>query len=152
VDGSEVTAAVFERSIRANRAALAETSLDASFRVFAYPLNGPAVGTKRVAAKYFAGCRGGGQTFNRGLVDLNLLKAYFIDSRSRDNLNEAARLIEANAAAKGWLIFATHDVTESPSAYGCSPAYFKEVVELSRSSGAQVLPMTRVCGELGIVK
>jgi peptidoglycan/xylan/chitin deacetylase (PgdA/CDA1 family) len=151
VDGSVVSAAAFERSIKANQAALAETGLEADFKVFAYPLNGPAVGTKRVVERYFAGSRGGGQTFNRDVVDLNLLKSYFIDSRSRDNFPEAARLIEQNAAAKGWLIFSTHDVGTTPSSYGCTPRYLDELVRLSRDTGARVLPMTQVCHELGIV-
>ena len=150
LDGSEVTADEFERSICANRFALAKAALGVRFQVFAYPLNGPAVGTKRVAGKYFAASRGGGQTFNRDIVDLNLLKSYFIDERSRHNLREAAQLIESNAAAKGWLIFATHDVADTPSAYGCSPAYLNEVVRLSLASGARVLPMTQVGRQLGI--
>ena len=150
LDGSLVTAADFDRSIQANRAALQASGLDAQFEVFAYPLSGPAVATKRVAGQHFVGCRGGGQTFNRYVVDLSLLKSYFIDYRSRDNLREVASLIEANAATKGWLIFATHDVSDSPSPYGCTSACFEEIVRLSRASGARLLPMTHACRELGL--
>jgi peptidoglycan/xylan/chitin deacetylase (PgdA/CDA1 family) len=150
VDGSLVAPAEFERSIEANRAALSGSSLDTTFEVFAYPLNGPSVATKRVASQYFAACRGGGQTMNRYVVDLSLLKSYFVDYRSRGDLREAADLIEANAAVKGWLIFSTHDVCESPSLYGCTPAYFEEVVRRSLASHARVLPMAQVCRELGI--
>jgi hypothetical protein len=49
------------------------------------------------------------------------------------------------------LIFATHDVATRPSAYGCDPKCFEEVVRLSLASGARVLPMTHVCRELGLV-
>jgi peptidoglycan/xylan/chitin deacetylase (PgdA/CDA1 family) len=150
VDGSEVSADDFERSIKANQQALAQSDLDTQFTVFAYPLSGPAVGTKRVAERFFAGCRGGGQTFNKDVVDLNLLKSYFIDYKNRDDLTEATRLIESNAQAKGWLIFSTHDVTTTPSAYGCAPSYLDAVVRLSQASGSRVLPMTQACHELGI--
>lgn len=150
LDGSKVSAADFERSIEANRLALAASAIDANFEVFAYPINGPAVGTKRVAGASFVACRGGGQSFNRDLVDLNLLNAYFIDQRSGQSVTEVRRLIEATVEAKGWLIFATHDVAESPSPYGCNPGYFNEVVRLSVAAGATVLPMTDVCRELGI--
>lgn len=152
LDGSQVTAAEFERSIEANRAALAASVGDAQFEVFAYPLNGPAAGTKRVAGNHFAACRWGGQTFNRGAIDLNLLRAYFLDKRSREGLDTITELIVSNAAAKGWLIFATHDVADSPSAYGCTPEYFDAVVRLSLESGARVLPMSHVCNELGITQ
>ena len=150
LDGSEVSASEFKRSIEANRAALNRTGIPAHFDVFAYPLNGPAVGTKRVAGERFVGCRGGGQTFNRDVIDLNLLKAYFLDKRSRTSLEEIAQLIESNAAAKGWLILATHDVADEPSNYGCAPGYFDDAVRLAVQSGARVLPMTAVCRELGI--
>jgi len=151
LDGSEVTATAFEQSIESNRAALARTAIDAQFRVFAYPLSGPSVGTKKIAGRHFAGCRGGGQSFNRDVVDLNLLKAYFVDQRSRDNLDEATQLIHSNAATNGWLIFATHDVAHNPSPYGCNEEYFEKIVQLALASGARVLPMTQVCRELGIV-
>jgi peptidoglycan/xylan/chitin deacetylase (PgdA/CDA1 family) len=151
LDGSKVSAAEFERSIEANSQALATSAIDAKFQVFAYPLNGPAVETKRIAGERFLACRGGGQCFNRDTVDLSLLKAYFLDHRSGQNLAEVRQLIEANAAAKGWLIFATHDVAENPSPYGCPPAFFDEIVRLSLMSGAKVMPMSHVCQQLGIV-
>jgi len=150
LDGSLVTASEFERSIEANGSALSASAVDASFQVFAYPLSGPSVATKRVAGQHFRACRGGGQSFNRDAVDLSLLNAYFLDERSGQNLAEVDRLIEANAAAKGWLIFATHDVAENPSPYGCDPAYFDEIVRLSVASGAKVLPMAQVCQALSI--
>jgi hypothetical protein len=84
------------------------------------------------------------------VIDLNLLKAYFLDWRNRGDLGAVRRLIEQNAMSSGWLIFATHDVAVSPSPYGCEPQYFEEVVRLSLRSGARVLPMMRVCQELGI--
>jgi peptidoglycan/xylan/chitin deacetylase (PgdA/CDA1 family) len=150
LDGSKVTSDAFDDSIKANQAALSQSGLGVAFDVFAYPLSGPAVGTKRVAAKYFAGCRGGGQMLNRDVVDLSLLKAYFLDHRNRHNLKEAVQLVEANIAANGWLIFATHDVTTKPSSHGCTPAYLEELVRVSLKSGAKVLPMTDVCRDLGI--
>jgi hypothetical protein len=57
-------------------------------------------------------------------------------------------LIEESNASGAWLIFATHDVTEEPSRYGCRPEFFEEVVGLAVGSGARVLPMNKVCEEL----
>jgi peptidoglycan/xylan/chitin deacetylase (PgdA/CDA1 family) len=148
LDGSRSTAAAFERSIEANRAALAEIVPGSDFGVFAYPLNGPVLSIKRAVGRHFVGCRGGGQAFNSGVIDLNLLNAYFLDKRNRGNLEAVRTVIEQNAAARGWLIFATHDVTASPSDYGCEPGFFEDVVRLSVQSGARVRPMMQAYHEL----
>jgi peptidoglycan/xylan/chitin deacetylase (PgdA/CDA1 family) len=150
LDGTRASAEDFERSIAANRSALAGHGIDAAFSVFAYPLDGPVVGIKRAVGRHFAGCRGGGQTCNRDVIDLNLLKAYFLDRRAGGTLDSVRKLIDLNAAAGGWLIFATHDVVPTPSLYGVQPAYLDAVVRFAIESGARVLPMARVCGELGV--
>jgi len=151
VDGSVVSADQFARSIEANRIALEQSAVSSRFDVFAYPLNGPALATKRGAGRRFVACRGGGQAINHGTLDLNLLKSYFLDARSRGRVDEVRRLIEANATGKGWLIFATHDVSETPSEYGCDIAYFNTILQLSLTAGARILPMAQVCRELGLV-
>jgi peptidoglycan/xylan/chitin deacetylase (PgdA/CDA1 family) len=150
LDGCDSTVDAFERSIAANRSALSEIVPGESFTVFAYPLDGPVLSIKRAVGKHFVGCRGGGQSFNAGVIDLNLLRAYFIDRRNRENLDLVQRVIDENASRRGWLIFATHDVAESPSEYGCDPRFFEQVVQLSLQSGARVLPMMRTCRELKI--
>lgn len=150
LDGCRSTVEAFERSIAANRAALAECVPGGNFPVFAYPLDGPVLSIKRAVGRHFVGCRCGGQSFNAGVIDLNLLNAYFLDKKNRGNLEAVRRVIEQNAAARGWLIFATHDVTAAPSDYGCEPGYFEAVVRLSLESGARVLPMMRACRELSI--
>jgi peptidoglycan/xylan/chitin deacetylase (PgdA/CDA1 family) len=149
-DGSVVSAIQFKRSIDANQSALINSGLTVRFETFAYPLNGPAWLTKKVAGSCFTGCRGGGQTFNEQVADLSLLKAYFLDRRSHDRMDEIRDLIERNAAARGWLIFATHDVGSQPSVYGCAADRFASIVDMSVRSGAQVLPMRDVYGRLGI--
>jgi peptidoglycan/xylan/chitin deacetylase (PgdA/CDA1 family) len=150
LDGMNVTPEEFERSIQANHAALVDSRLATRFGVFAYPLEGPALPVKRVTGPLFAASRWGGQTFNHDVIDLNLLKAYFLDQRSAAGLDDVARLIESNANAGGWLIFATHDVDRAPSDYGCDRSYFSKLVHLAVVSGARVLPMTTVCNELRI--
>ena len=100
--------------------------------VFAYPLDGPVLSVKREVGKHFVACRGGGQAFNAGALDLNLLKACFLDARNNNQPHVVRQLIDQNNAARGWLIFATHDVTPQPSRYGCCPDFFEQVVRLRR--------------------
>jgi hypothetical protein len=84
----------------------------------------------------------GGQTFNSGITDLNYLCAFFLE-KSRDNPEAVKSLIDQNARARGWLIFATHDVCERPSPYGCTSEFFEQVVRWAVDSGACILPVVR---------
>jgi peptidoglycan/xylan/chitin deacetylase (PgdA/CDA1 family) len=147
---------VYERAILENRQALTEVLPGASFQTFAYPHSAPRLAVKRIAGRYFRCCRGGGlkarrylhypaaggQTFNRGVTDLNYLCAFFLE-QSRDNPEAVKSLIDQNALARGWLIFATHDVCADPSPFGCTPDFFERVVQWSLESGAQILPVVK---------
>jgi peptidoglycan/xylan/chitin deacetylase (PgdA/CDA1 family) len=131
--------AVFERSIIDNAVRLREWLPDTSFRTLAYPLAGPRPNTKRRAARHFSCCRGVGQTHNADVVDPGLLSAYFLE-RAKD-FDSVKRMIDGNSGAGGWLIFATHDVCDAASPWGCSPGFFDDVVRYASRSGAAVLPV-----------
>jgi peptidoglycan/xylan/chitin deacetylase (PgdA/CDA1 family) len=133
----------FEQSIIRNRAALAKIVPGASFRSFSYPLSTPRPSVKRASAKYFACSRAGGQTFNSGKADLNQLSAYFLE-KARGDIHQVRDIIGRNRESKGWLIFATHDISPEPSRYGCTPEFFEEVVQSSAQSGARILPVIGV--------
>jgi len=150
LDGCRSTPEAFERSIAANEAAVAECVPGLTLPIFAYPLDGPVLSVKKAVSKHFVGCRWGGQSFNAGVADLNLLKAYFLDERTRHDLDAVRAIIQQNADARGWLIFATHDVNPNPSPYGCAPDFFDAVVRLSLESGARVVPMMQACRQLKI--
>lgn len=147
---------VYERAIVENQQALTEVLPGASFQTFSYPHSAPRIAVKKVASKYFRCCRGGGlkpgryfrrhaaggQTFNWGVTDLNYLCAFFLE-QSKDNPDAVKTLIDQNAHARGWLIFATHDVCADPSPFGCTPDFFERVVEWSCASGARILPVVK---------
>ena len=145
---------IYARAIVENQKTLTELLPGIKFQTFAYPYSAPAVAVKRVAARHFLCCRGGGlragryfpraggQTFNSGVTDLNLLCAVFLE-KSWNNPEAMKSLIDQNTQARGWLIFATHDVRESPSRFGCTPAFFEQVVQWSLESGARLLPVVK---------
>jgi len=141
-DSWETSPAEFETSILRNRKAVAEQLPGVTLGSLSYPINWPRPQTKRAVARYFECARGGGQTFNDGIVDLNYLKAFFIE-QSRDGFDAVKQTIDATARAKGWLIFATHDVCDAPTRFGCTPRLFEQVVECSAKSGAAVLPVSK---------
>jgi peptidoglycan/xylan/chitin deacetylase (PgdA/CDA1 family) len=139
---------VFEQSMLKNRQVLARVLPNTVFSTFAYPLCNPSPANKRRVGKLFNCCRGGGQTFNAGMADFNLLKAFFLDIRNGDTIDAVRRLIDKNSEFRGWLIFATHDVDDNPSPYGCTKEFFEEVVAYAASSGARLLPVGKACQEL----
>lgn len=147
-DPWKTTTKVFEQSVLKNRQALARVLPNTVFSTFAYPLCGPNPANKRRTGKLFNCCRGGGQTFNVGTADLNLLKAFFLDIRNGNNIEAVKRLIDRNSECQGWLIFATHDVVDNPSPYGCTKEFFKDVVAYAASSDSLLLPVGKACEQI----
>jgi peptidoglycan/xylan/chitin deacetylase (PgdA/CDA1 family) len=144
----EIEGEAFEGSVLQNRAVLGKLVPGAEFKSLSYPIAEPRPMTKRRAARHFLCCRGGGQTLNAGTADLNQLAAYFLE-KSRDRIQAVKDLIELNREARGWIIFATHDVSPDPSPYGCTPEFFDSVVQYAMNSGARILP---VVGALEVIR
>jgi peptidoglycan/xylan/chitin deacetylase (PgdA/CDA1 family) len=133
--------AVFETSVRDNARELASLCPHARFKTLSYPISCPHPAIKRRCAKYFFGCRAGGQTYNSGAVDLNNLRAFFLE-QSRDNIGAIKQVIDTNCRACGWLILVTHDVSDNPTRFGCQPALFEKIVTYATMSQAQIVPVS----------
>jgi glycosyltransferase involved in cell wall biosynthesis len=147
-DSWNADAGTFENSIIENRTALSELCPGAEFESFAYPISLPRPQTKARIADYFLCCRGGGQTFNVGKVDLNQLSSYFLE-KSRGEFQTVKNLIDRNRQACGWLIFATHDISDTPTPFGCTPEFFERVVQYAVSSSANILPVVQAMEVIG---
>lgn len=94
---------------------------------FAYPFGATAPHAKRVMQRQFFTARGIRPGINRRGLDRAELRA----NRIYDHDFDAARmraLVDENRAVGGWLIFYTHDVSEAPSPYGCTPDQLALVV------------------------
>ena len=136
----ETRPAEFEESIAENQRVLERLLPGRVFQSFSYPITCPRPGTKRRTGRHFASSRGGGQIYNLGKADLNHVSAYFLEKDGGDPA-PAKRMIDRAVANRGWLIFATHDVSETPTRYGCQPGYFEEIVRYAAASGSKVLPV-----------
>jgi peptidoglycan/xylan/chitin deacetylase (PgdA/CDA1 family) len=131
---------IFEESILRNRRALEAIHPGASFRTLSYPISEPHPFIKRRISSYFLCCRAGGPSPNVGVIDLNALGACFLE-QNRDNPGALKELIDRNCRERGWLVFATHDISNSPTPYGCTPWLFEDIVGYAVGSGARVLPV-----------
>lgn len=131
---------VFEDAILRNQRAAAEFAPALRMRSLSYPISGPRPGSKARAARYYACARGGSQTLNLGATDSRLLHSFFLE-RSGSDFSAVQSLLDRNAKCRGWLVFTTHDVSESPTPFGCTPAFFEKTVTAAVRSGAEVLPL-----------
>ena len=146
-DSSYCPTSDFVESVRSNQQALDRLLPGAHFRTFSFPKSAPRARTKNLIGQRFECCRGGGQTFNAGIADLNYLRAYFLE-QAKGNVSAVRQIIDQNREAKGWLILATHDVCPQPSRFGCTPDFFAAVVNYAVQSGARTLPVIRAFEEL----
>ncbi|HTQ96701.1 MAG TPA: glycosyltransferase family 2 protein [Candidatus Acidoferrum sp.] len=80
---------------------------------------------------------------------MNQLSAYFLE-KSRGNLQVVKDLIDRNREACGWLIFATHDLAENHTPFGCTPGFFEQVVRYAANSGAEILTVVDALESLGV--
>lgn len=139
-DSWETDPQAFQNSIIQNGEELSKLLPGVEFKNFSYPISLPRPLTKAKTAGHFLSCRGGGQALNVGKADLNQLSAYFLE-KSRHDIHAVKALIDRNREARGWLIFATHDISDRPTPFGCTPDFFEQVVQYAVSSGANILPV-----------
>lgn len=124
-----------DRNARDCRFALGEQP----FVTFAYPYGLASAAAKRLVAARFAAVRHIRKGINAGTVDMAELRANEI---SADMPAQALnRLIDRCRERRGWLLLFTHDISETPSPWGCTPALFAELVERAVASGCSVLPI-----------
>jgi peptidoglycan/xylan/chitin deacetylase (PgdA/CDA1 family) len=147
LDAWRVSRNAYISSVDANRTALEDCLPGYRFRSFAYPKSGARFGVKAELARRFDCCRGGGQTFNCGVADLNLLNACFIDAYAKADLDFLHDLIARTVRARGWLILAAHDISHRGTPFSCSPAFFSDLVRCAAGSGASLIPVGEACAK-----
>ena len=136
----ETPAEEFESSVARNAEELGGFLPGARFRSHSYPVSPPRTATKRRMGGRFACCRGGGQTHNVGMLDLNCLRGFFLE-QTRGDPGPLAAAIAASAEAAGWLILVTHDISPRPSRHGVTPSFLEHALSLATASGAVILPV-----------
>jgi peptidoglycan/xylan/chitin deacetylase (PgdA/CDA1 family) len=134
----------FNNSIKKNTNVFKTITSEIHFKSFSYPKTNPSPTNKAIAGKNFDSCRAGGQINNLNQVDLNLLRSYFIDKRNNRDITELKDLVDRNTEENGWLIISTHDISDTPSKFGCSIEYFKEIVDHIANKNIKVLKTAEV--------
>jgi peptidoglycan/xylan/chitin deacetylase (PgdA/CDA1 family) len=107
---------------------------------YAFPYGRVSPRTKRFFAPRFSNVRGVHPGVNVGKVDLAQLNAVSLETRCwNEKAIEAA--IQRVLHDHGWLVFYTHDVSETPSEYGSTPAMLDWALKKLADARIAVLPM-----------
>lgn len=114
---------------------------------FAYPYGHATLSSKRKLGPGLCSSRGTIPGLNGPEMDLNLLRANFLYGDA-NQLERVQRLIDENAMQRSWLILYSHDVADSPSPHGCTPALLRETVRFALKQGARVLTVAAVMKSL----
>lgn len=118
---------------------------------FAYPFGHVSLVAKKRIGSQMKTCRGIYGGLNGRNPDLNLLYANSLYG-DIDQMAPYESLVSLNQQRKAWLIFYTHDVRDTPSPFGCTPALLEKVVELVLARGFHIAPVQKVVDAMGSVQ
>jgi peptidoglycan/xylan/chitin deacetylase (PgdA/CDA1 family) len=112
-------------------------------RSFAYPYGLAPLRFRWAMRGAFAGCRSTVRGLNGSRFDPSLLRAVGLE-RWRRRRSRIAEAVEMAARDRRWIIVFTHDVSERPTDFGCTPAELECVIRLARAAGLDVRPVSAV--------
>ena len=141
-------AGALDAGIARSRAFFRALSPDIALDNFAYPFGVASLERKLQLQRLFASCRGIAPGVNRDLVDLGNLRAVEVYDRTID-WTAIDRFLALTVRRNGWLVLYTHDVEETPSWIGCSPAVLEEVVVRARRHGCEIATVRDAMRRIG---
>ncbi len=137
----------FRAEVDTGRRALEEITGQSDFGNFAFPFGDITLNAKTKIGMDVASARGIWGGFNDTKVDLNLLKANSLYG-GLDKSSKVRELILENERRQSWLIFYSHDVRDTPSLFGCTPALLEFAVSFALSRSTRVATVAEVVTEL----
>jgi hypothetical protein len=136
------------REIERNRSHFRSIDPAITLENFAYPYGMASVWRKKQLAKTFRSARGILPGVNRGLIDLQFLRASPLIDHDID-VAGVDRLFDAAVASGGWLIFYGHDVVDAPSPYGCTPALLRHALEAAEKRSMPIVTVAEALRRIG---
>ena len=107
---------------------------------YAFPYGAASVRAKKFHGRRYSNLRGSHQGINSGRVDLAQLQAVSMERRNWD-ASIIARAIRHAQHNNGWIVFYTHDVSDSPTVYGATEDMMRKVLDGLAAARIPVLPM-----------
>lgn len=141
----------FEADALKGREAVINFTGRSTLHQFAYPYGHISLRAKARIGSQMNSCRSILEGINVSPVDLNLLRANSLYNSTID-LRVVEHLMRLNDRRRGWLIFYTHDVRDSPSPWGCTPRQFEAVVGLASRMEFRFLTVGEVLAEAQVTR
>jgi peptidoglycan/xylan/chitin deacetylase (PgdA/CDA1 family) len=114
---------------------------------FAYPYGDVSIDAKRVLGPRYRALRG----LHEGVVedgsDLNQMPAVGIEGP--DGEARASRWLTEAARRRGWLLLYTHDVSDSPSAWGCTPEALDRLLAQAKALDFEIRTVDGALNRIG---
>jgi peptidoglycan/xylan/chitin deacetylase (PgdA/CDA1 family) len=137
----------FRRDVEQGRRAIEQITGQSDSGNFAFPFGQITLRAKRVVGQDVASSRGIMGGFNGPVVDLNMLRANSLYGGQSNRANVRELMVE-NERRQSWLIFYTHDVSPTPSPFGCTPELLEFAVSFASQSCARVSTIAEVLSEV----
>lgn len=137
----------FLADIQKGRHAIEQLTGKADSGNFAFPFGEFTLKAKSLVGAEAVSCRSTWKGLNGPYVDLNLLRAYSLYG-GRDERALVRKLILDNEQKKSWLIFYSHDVQDSPSRFGCTPALLEFAVSCVLQTSTRIRTVAEVVAKL----
>jgi len=141
----DVTTAEFVMNCESNRTKALEMLDGYVLRNFSFPEGVVTSAAKAALMMCYDTCRTIEPGINVGPIDKAFLLANPVYSSG--GIARPMKLVEQSVRENGWLILYTHDVSESPSPYGCTPDEFHHIVKCAVDSGAEILPVAEAAAQ-----
>jgi peptidoglycan/xylan/chitin deacetylase (PgdA/CDA1 family) len=148
IASSSVSLFSFQQDVMKGQEAIREVTGSTPSANFAYPYGDVTLAAKKALGVQMTSCRGIYGGINGPNLDVSLLRANSLYG-DVDGLAFVERLIAENQKQKGWLIFYTHDVRETPSRYGCTPALLELTLSAAIRAGSTISTVAQVVTNLG---
>ena len=142
-----VSASTFLADVQKGRQAIEQLTGKSDSGNFAFPFGDLTLEAKKLVSADTVSCRSTWKGINGPDVDLNLLRANSLYG-GRDQCVMTQKLIRENERKKGWLIFYSHDVQETPSRFGCTPALLEFAVSCALQTRTCILTVAEVVAKL----
>ena len=105
---------------------------------FAYPYGDISFATKRYLGARYNSCRATTPGVNADVADLSVLKSNALEQSSIGRQG-VSHLITETVRRNGWLLFASHDVNDTPSQYGVRPELLTFALRSALAAGCRLV-------------
>ncbi|MEP1231263.1 MAG: polysaccharide deacetylase family protein [Litorimonas sp.] len=141
IDGQQSPHQDFLADIETNQTALNALNIPFS-RNFAYPYGCLCPKLKAKIAQKFELARGvHNPSFNSANKPLDSALLPSMRMYHNQTIDDIIRVIKTMEQTPQWLTVFTHDVSETPSNFGCTIADMEHVIQVIKDSGTRVMPM-----------